>query len=36
MTALFDLLRLMIQVGLRVFSSAQRVTSRLHLPRLCE
>ena len=36
MTALFDLLSLMIQVGRRVFSSAQRVTWRLHLPRLCE
>jgi hypothetical protein len=35
-TALFDLLRLMIQVGLRVFFSAQRVSWRLHLPRLCE
>jgi hypothetical protein len=33
LTALFDLLRLM-QVGLRVFSSAQRVTWRLHLRRL--
>ena len=31
-----DLLRLMIQVRLPVFSSVQRVTWRLHLTRLCE
>ena len=34
MTALFDLLPRMIQVGPRVFSSEQWVTRRLHLPRV--